>query len=75
MPPYVQTTLLGERQANDSRAMPLDDFMQILFPLQFQRFSFQRFSFLNTTRSAPPLKQAKEQYEKFFEQFNDRTHK
>jgi short-subunit dehydrogenase involved in D-alanine esterification of teichoic acids len=34
VPPYVQTTSLGERQANDPQAMPLDEFitevMQIL---------------------------------------------
>ena len=34
VPPYVQTTLQGERQANDPHAMPLDDYisetMQIL---------------------------------------------
>ena len=34
VPPYVQTELIGERQANDPRAMPLADFiaevMQIL---------------------------------------------
>ncbi len=27
IPPYVATTLLGEQQANDPRAMPLDDFI------------------------------------------------
>lgn len=27
VPPYVQTTLMGEGQANDERAMPLDAFI------------------------------------------------
>jgi uncharacterized oxidoreductase len=28
IPPYVATTLMGERQANDPRAMPLDEFIK-----------------------------------------------
>jgi uncharacterized oxidoreductase len=27
VPPYVQTTLMGDHQANDARAMPLDEFI------------------------------------------------
>jgi len=72
VPPYVQTHLMGDRQANDPNAMPLQDFitevMQILKTqpgakeILVERVKAQRFS----------ASSGQEAYEKFFAQLNDR---
>lgn len=72
VPPYVQTHLMGDRQAQDPNAMPLADFisevMQIIKtkPLTkeilVERVKAQRFS----------ANSGEESYEKFFTQLNDR---
>ena len=69
VPPYVQTGLMGERQANDPRAMPLDEYiaevMQIIqtqpTPLEIcvERVKSRRFA------------EANGDYEAFFQQMND----
>jgi uncharacterized oxidoreductase len=72
IPPYVATTLMGERQANDPQAMPLDDFIKEVMDI----FKTQ----LNATEIAVervrPLRFAAEggmeKYNQFFKQFNDR---
>lgn len=72
VPPYVQTGLMGERQASDPNAMPLNEFisevMQILKSdpnvqeVLVKRVHMQRFA----TDAGP------EKYNEFFNQFNDR---
>ncbi len=71
IPPYVQTTLMGDQQADDPRAMPLDEFLD------------EAMSILKTepdvkevcVKKVYPLRFSAEQgqpkYEEFFEQFND----
>ncbi len=71
IPPYVQTTLMGDQQADDPRAMPLDEYIN------------EAISILKTepdvkevcVKKVYPLRFAAEQgqqkYEEFFEQFND----
>lgn len=72
VPPYVQTHLMGARQANDPNAMPLNDFisevMQIIKTqphakeILVERVKAQRFSGSS----------GEEAYEKFFTALNDR---
>lgn len=73
-PPYVRTSLMGERQANDPNAMPLDEFvsevMQLLKEnpdapeILVQRVHPQRFAGdLNVQK-----------YREFFKQLNDRLY-
>lgn len=70
VPPYVQTGLMGERQANDPRAMPLvefiDEVMQIL--------STQPAANEILVKRVNPLRFAgdfnAEKFESFFDQFN-----
>ncbi|MFL6513500.1 MAG: SDR family oxidoreductase [Chthoniobacterales bacterium] len=74
VPPYVQTTLMGEHQANDPQAMPLDEFiaevMQILQTEgEVDEVCVKRVHPLRFAAEA-----GQEQYEKFFEQFNGRMH-
>src|SRR6266478_477656 len=71
IPPYVQTTLMGDQQADDPRAMPLDEFLD------------EAMSILKTQPDAKeicvqkvyPLRfsagQGQQKYEEFFQQFND----
>lgn len=69
IPPYVQTELMGERQANDPYAMPLKDFiaetMDILktspdaTEIQVERVKPQRFA------------EASGSYDAFYKNFND----
>ncbi len=73
VPPYVATSLQGDKQANDPNAMPLDEFiaeaMQLIetqpdaSEITVERVKAQRFAGLsdNTTHK----------YDEFFNQFND----
>ena len=67
VPPYVQTTLMGDRRANDPQAMPLDEFiaevMQILqIESEVKEVCVKRVHPLRFAADA-----GQEQYEKFFE--------
>jgi len=74
IPPYVQTTLMGDQQADDPRAMPLDEYIN------------EAMSILKTepdvkevwVKKVYPLRFAAEggqkKYENFFTQFNDTMH-
>ena len=69
VPPYVQTELTGERQANDPAAMPLKDFIT------------ETMHILKTSPDAPEicvervksqrLAEAGGNYDGFYKQFND----
>jgi uncharacterized oxidoreductase len=71
VPPYVQTELMGARQANDPNAMPLKDFIA------------ETISILKDSPNAnevlvervKPLRYAERNanYDEFFEAFNDRA--
>ncbi len=71
VPPYVQTELMGPRQANDPNAMPLSEFiaesMELLKAepdareIRVQRVYAQRFA----------AEKGEDAYNQFFKQFND----
>ena len=71
VPPYVQTTLLGEHQANDPRAMPLDEFItEVMDILKTQPDATEI-----CVRKVDPLRDAgaggRDKYEQMFRGFND----
>jgi uncharacterized oxidoreductase len=75
IPPYVQTTLMGEQQANDPQAMPLDEFIaEVMQILEAERNVKEV-----CVKRVYPLRFAaeggQEQYEAFFQQFNNQMHK
>jgi uncharacterized oxidoreductase len=75
IPPYVQTTLMGDQQADDPRAMPLDEFInEVMSILQSQPDVKEV-----CVKKVYPLRFAAEggheKYEQFFQQFNDTMHK
>ncbi len=70
-PPYVQTELMGEHQASDPRAMPLDDYIaEVMHILATQPEANEIL-----VKKVYPLRFAgdfnAEKFESFFEQFND----
>ena len=71
IPPYVQTNLMGERQANDPQAMPLAEFIaEVMDILKIQphatEIAVQRVTPLRTAAEG-----GQQKYEQFFKQFND----
>ena len=71
IPPYVQTTLLGEHQATDERAMPLDEFIaEVMDILRTQPDVTEV-----CVKKVYPLRDAAEggraKYEQMFTGFND----
>ncbi len=75
IPPYVQTTLMGDQQANDPNAMPLDEFInEVMSMLQSQPDAKEI-----CVKKVYPLRFAaeggQEKYEQFFQQFNNSMHK
>ena len=71
VPPYVQTTLLGEQQANDPRAMPLEEFVaEVMDLLETQPEATEI-----CVQKVYPLRfaasEGQEKYEQTFQGFND----
>jgi uncharacterized oxidoreductase len=75
IPPYVQTTLMGDQQAEDPRAMPLGEYIdEVMSILQNQPDAKEV-----CVKNVYPLRFAaeggQEKYEQFFRQFNDSMQK
>ena len=75
IPPYVATTLMGDQQAKDPNAMPLDEFItEVMEILKTQPDAKEI-----CVKKVYPLRFAaengREKYEQFFQQFNDAMHK
>jgi uncharacterized oxidoreductase len=74
IPPYVQTTLMGDQQADDPRAMPLDDFIAEVMEILKTQPGVKEVC----VKKVYPLRFAadggQEKYESFFQQFNDSMH-
>src|ERR1700680_2894018 len=74
IPPYVQTTLMGDQQAEDPRAMPLKEFIdEVMSILKTQPDAKEI-----CVKKVYPLRFAaeggQEKYEQFFQAFNDQMH-
>ena len=70
-PPYVQTQLMGDRQANDPNAMPLKEFIAEVFQILKEDPQVTEIM----VKRVHPLRYSgdggREKYEAFFKQFND----
>ena len=75
IPPYVQTTLMGDQQANDPRAMPLDEFIDEVMSILKSQPDAKEIC----VKKVYPLRFAadggQEKYDQFFKQFNDSMHR
>jgi uncharacterized oxidoreductase len=74
IPPYVQTTLMGDQQAEDPAAMPLNEFIQEVMDILQSQPNAKEICVkkVHPLRFAADGGQAK--YEQFFQQFNDSMH-
>jgi uncharacterized oxidoreductase len=74
IPPYVQTTLMGEQQANDPKAMPLNEFIDEVMSILKRQPEVTEVC----VKTVYPLRFAaeggQEKYEQFFRQLNESMH-
>jgi uncharacterized oxidoreductase len=74
IPPYVQTTLMGDQQANDPNAMPLGEFIDEVMSILKSQPDAKEIC----VKRVYPLRFAaeggQERYNEFFQQFNERMH-
>jgi uncharacterized oxidoreductase len=74
IPPYVQTTLMGDQQANDPRAMPLDDFINEVMSILKSQPDAKEICVKKVYPLRFAAEQGQEKYEQFLQQFNDSMH-
>lgn len=70
-PPYVRTHLMGERQANDSHAMPLEDFIQEVFSILRETPNAPEILVKNVLPMRTAAFQGEKHYNEFYKQRND----
>src|ERR1039457_6340454 len=75
IPPYVQTTLMGDQQANDPKAMPLNEFIEEVMSILKSQPDVKEVCVKKVYPLRFAAEQGQQKYEEFFEQFNDSMHK
>ncbi len=71
IPPYVQTTLMGDQQAEDPRAMPLDEFIDEVMSILKTQPDVKEVCVKKVSSLRFSAEHGQQKYEEFFEQFND----
>src|SRR6266436_6503301 len=71
IPPYVQTMLMGDQQANDPRAMPLDEFIDEAMSILKSQPDAKEICVKKVYPLRFSTEQGQQKYEEFFQQFND----
>ncbi len=71
IPPYVQTTLMGDQQAEDPRAMPLKEFIDEVMSILQSQPDVKEVCVKKVYPLRFAAEQGQENYENFFNQFND----
>jgi uncharacterized oxidoreductase len=74
IPSYVQTTLMGDQQAEDPAAMPLGDFVDEVMSILKAEPDVKEVCVQRAYPLRFAAKNGQEKYEQFFHQFNDRMH-
>src|SRR5438132_9150364 len=74
IPPYVQTTLMGDQQAGDPRAMPLKEFIEEVMSILKSQPDAKEICVKKVYPLRFAAEQGQENYENFFNQFNDAMH-
>jgi len=70
IPPYVQTMLMGDQQANDPRAMPLKEFVDEVMSILKSQPDAKEICVKNVYPLRFAAEGGQEKYEEFFEQFS-----
>ena len=71
IPPYVQTALLGDHQANDPRAMPLADFIKEVMTLLATQPDATEIKVQRVFGHTTAAEGGQEKYQQYFTQLND----
>jgi len=74
IPPYVQTTLMGDQQAEDPKAMPLKEFIEEVMSILKSQPDAKEICVKKVYPLRFAAEQGQENYENFFNQFNDAMH-
>ena len=74
IPPYVQTTLTGDQQANDPRAMPLDEFIDEAMSILKSQPDAKEICVKKVYQLRFSAEHGQQKYEEFFQNFNDTMH-
>lgn len=73
VPPYVQTHLLGERQANDPHAMPLEDFISEVMQILKEQPAAEEILVDRVRELRFSAEGGIEKYQAIFKRYNDRA--
>jgi uncharacterized oxidoreductase len=73
IPPYVQTTLMGDQQANDPRAMPLDEYINEAMSILKSHPDAKEICVKRVYPLRFAAEQGQEKYNDFFQQFNEQN--
>jgi uncharacterized oxidoreductase len=71
VPPYVQTTLMGDHQARDPRAMPLDEFIAEVMDILNKQPDVTEICVQRVYPLRFAAEAGREKYDQFVRQFND----
>jgi uncharacterized oxidoreductase len=74
IPPYVQTTLMGDQMAEDPKAMPLKEFIDEVMSILQSQPDAKEVCVKNVYPLRFAAEQGQEKYEEFFQTFNDSMH-
>jgi uncharacterized oxidoreductase len=74
IPPYVQTTLMGDQQANDPNAMPLEEFITEVMDILQSQPNAEEICVKRVYPLRFAAEQGQEKYEEFFGNFNNAMH-
>ena len=74
IPPYVHTTLMGDQQAEDPRAMPLKEFIDEVMSILKSQPDVKEVCVQKVYPLRFAAERGQENYENFFNQFNDAMH-
>jgi uncharacterized oxidoreductase len=75
IPPYVQTTLMGEQQAEDPKAMPLQEFIDEVMAILKGQPDVKEVCVQKVSPLRFAAESGQEKYEQFFENFNGAMHR
>ena len=74
IPPYVQTTLMGDQQAKDPNAMPLNEFINEVISILKSQPDAKEICVKRVYPLRFSAEGSQEKYESFFQKFNDTMH-
>jgi uncharacterized oxidoreductase len=74
IPPYVQTTLMGDQMAEDPKAMPLKEYIDEVMSILKSQPDVKEVCVQKVYPLRFAAEQGQENYENFFNQFNDAMH-